>query len=150
MLDVNVRGTFLLTQRWGRAYRDAGLDWGRVVNVSSVVAEVGTAPMALYGATKAGVRGLTRGFAAALGGDGVTVNSVSPGITRVDRTADAIESDAGGFLQLDRIPVGRAGEPADVADVCAFLASPGAGYVSGVDVLVDGGVAFTAGLYGNA
>lgn len=149
MLDVNVRGTFLLTQRWGRAYRDAGLDWARVVNVSSVVAEVGTTPMALYGGTKAGVRGLTKGFAAALGGDGVTVNSVSPGITRVGRTAEAIESGAGGFLQLDRIPVGRAGEPADVADVCAFLASPQASYVTGVDVLVDGGVAFTAGLYGN-
>lgn len=147
MLDVNVRGTFLLTQRWATAFRTADADHGRVINVSSVVAGLGTAPMTLYGGTKAGLRGITRGFAAALADDGVTVNSVSPGLTRVGRTEGVIDEGGEGFLHLDRIPAGRVGRPIDTADVCLFLASPLADYVTGVDVLVDGGVALTAGLY---
>lgn len=147
MLDVNVRGLFLLTQRWAAAYRSAGLDSGRVVNVSSVVAELGVPVMTLYAGTKSGVRGITRGFAAELAPDGVTVNSVSPGLTRVGRTADLIDSPENEVLDLERIPAGRVGTPEDAANVCLFLASDLASYVTGVDVLADGGVAFTAGLY---
>lgn len=147
MLDVNVRGLFLLTQRWASAYRAAGLSRGRVINVSSVIAELGVPVMTLYAGTKSGVRGITRGFAAELAPDGVTVNSVSPGITRVGRTADLLDMEDNQILDLDRIPAGRVGTPEDTADACLFLASDLAEYVTGVDVLVDGGVAFTAGLY---
>lgn len=147
MLDVNVRGLFLLTQRWATAYREAGLDSGRVINVSSVVAELGVPMMTLYSGTKSGVRGITRGFAAALAPDGVTVNSISPGLTRVGRTADLVDDPSDAPVDLARIPAGRVGAPEDSADVCLFLASDLADYVTGVDILVDGGVAFTAGLY---
>lgn len=147
MLDVNLRGLFLLTQRWAAAYREAGLEWGRVINVSSVVAELGVSIMTLYGGTKSGVRGITRGFAAELAPDGVTANSVSPGITRVGRTEAIIDSGDEGPLDFSRIPAGRVGTPEDSANVALFLASDLADYVTGVDVLADGGVAFTAGLY---
>lgn len=147
MLDVNVRGLFLLTQKWAAAYRAAGLGRGRVINISSIAAELGVPAMTLYAGTKSGTRGITRGFAAALAPDGVTVNSVSPGLTRVGRTEGVIDEHGDQLFDFDRIPLGRIGEPRDTADVCVFLASDLAGYVTGVDILVDGGVAFTAGLY---
>jgi len=147
MLDVNVRGLFLLTQRWAEAYRASDLERGRVINISSVIAELGVPMMTLYSGTKSGVRGITRGFAATLAPDGVTVNSVSPGLTRVGRTEGLIDSPEDSPLDFDRIPAGRVGAPVDSANACLFLASDLASYVTGVDILVDGGVAFTAGLY---
>lgn len=147
MLDVNVRGLFLLTQKWATAYRHSGLDRGRVINVSSIAADLGVTEMTLYAGTKAGVRGITRGFAAALAADGVTVNSISPGLVHVDRTSGIIEEEGDPLDEIDRIPLGRTGTPVDPANVCLFLASDLANYVTGVDVLVDGGVVFTAGLY---
>jgi NAD(P)-dependent dehydrogenase (short-subunit alcohol dehydrogenase family) len=118
-----------------------------VINISSIAAELGVPAMTLYAGTKSGARGITRGFAAALAPDGVTVNSVSPGLTRVGRTEGVIDEHGDQLFDFDRIPLGRIGEPRDTADVCVFLASDLAGYVTGVDILVDGGVAFTAGLY---
>lgn len=147
MLDVNVRGLFLLTQYWARALQDSPLKGGRVINVSSVIADLGVSAMTLYAGTKSAVRGITRGFAAELAADGVTVNSVSPGLTRVDRTETVMAEHGDDLFDMERIPIQRVGEPNDTADACVFFASDLAGYVTGADLVVDGGVEFTAGLY---
>jgi len=147
MLSVNLQGLFALTQRFARALRESDADAGRVVNVSSIAAHVGVPTMTFYGGTKAGIEGLTRGFAAALAPDGVTVNSVSPGLTRVGRTEAFIDDRGETALDFDRIPLDRVGRPEDVADACLFLASEHAGYITGEDIRVDGGVGVTAGLY---
>lgn len=147
MLDVNVRGLFLLTQRWAEAFRDSPRESGRVINVSSVIADLGVSQMTLYGGTKSAVRAISRGFASRLAADGVTVNSVSPGLMRVDRTETVMDEHGDDLFEFERIPLGRVGEPADTANACLFFASDLARYVTGVDLLVDGGTAFTAGLY---
>lgn len=145
MLDVNLRGLFLLSQRVGSEQVAAGVD-GRIVNVSSVVADVGVPAMTFYGGTKAGVNGLTRGLAAELSPHGITVNSVNPGMTRVERI-ERLMAEKGDIYDLDRIPVGRLADPEEVASVCVFLASEHASYITGVALPVDGGVGITAGLY---
>lgn len=144
MLDVNVRGLFLLSQEFALAFREADLETGRIVNVSSLVAELGVSIMSLYGGTKAGVNGVTRGLAAELAPE-ITVNAVSPGLTRIARTEAVMDNDE--LFDFDRIPLQRVGVPEDTADACVFLASDFADYITGEELLVDGGVRFTAGLY---
>lgn len=147
MWAVNLRGVFLLSQRFGERIRTSRVDSGRIVNVASVAAHVGVPVMAAYAGTKAGLFGITRALAAELAPDNVTVNSVSPGLIRVDRTERVMDEHGDDLFEFDRIPLGRVGEPEDVANLCTFLASDLAGYITGEDILIDGGVAFTAGLY---
>jgi len=147
MLDVNIRGLFVLTQRWAEAFQNSDYTDGRVINVSSIVADLGIPAMTLYAGTKAAVRSITQGFAAQLAGDGITVNSVSPGLTRVGRTEAVMDEHGSDLFEYDRIPLNRVGEPEDTANACLFFASGLSTYVTGVDLLVDGGVEFTAGLY---
>lgn len=146
MLDVNLRGLFLLSQRVANSMLDADVDAGRIVNVASVVGHVGVPAMTVYSGTKAGIYGITQGLAAELSSHGITVNSVSPGMIQVDRIEDLMNK-KGELYDLDRIPTGRLGEPEEIADACVFLASDRASYVTGEDLRVDGGVAITAGLY---
>lgn len=142
MLSVNLRGVFLLTQRFAQEFVDAGCADGRVVNISSVHATQGIPKRIVYSGTKAGIRGLTRGFASTLARDGVTVNSVSPGLIKVGRVEQTIETREPDY-EIDRIPVGRVGDPSDVAYTCLFLLTRFAEYITGEDILVDGGVDFT-------
>lgn len=145
MLSVNLRGLFLLSQRVAQEQVEAGVE-GRIVNVSSIVGSLGVPAMTVYGGTKAGVHGVTQGLAAELASHGITVNSVSPGMTRVGRIEDLM-TEKGELYDIDRIPAGRLGEPKEIADACLYLASDLAGYVTGEDLRVDGGVTITAGLY---
>lgn len=147
MIGVNLRGTFLLTQRWAAAYREAGLEEGRVVNISSGTGTIGVPRMTLYGSTNAGINGLTRGWAATLAPDGVTVNAVTPGLVGIDRIRNLLEEQGDAIYELDRIPLGRLAEPEEIADACLFYASNLANYVTGTELFVDGGMTFTAGLY---
>jgi NAD(P)-dependent dehydrogenase (short-subunit alcohol dehydrogenase family) len=146
MLNLNVRGLFYLTQRFGREYRNAGHDSGRVVNVASNVASVAVPSWTLYGATKAAVLALTRGFALELADDGVTVNAVSPGTTRTPAVETVLDSTGDDLYDFDRHPT-RIAEPEDVAEVCLFLASDAAEHVTGEEVVADGGVSITSGFY---
>jgi NAD(P)-dependent dehydrogenase (short-subunit alcohol dehydrogenase family) len=146
MFDLNVRGLFYLTQRFGREFRDTGHEDGRIVNVASNVATVAVPSWTAYGATKAAVLGLTRGFALELADDGVTVNAVSPGTTRTPAVEDVLDSAGDDLYDFDRHPT-RVAEPEDVAEVCLFLASDGAEHVTGEEVVVDGGVSITSGFY---
>lgn len=147
MLDVNLRGLFLLSRAFSREIRASDKESGRIINISSLTAHLGVPAMALYSGTKSGIIGMTRGLAAAFAADGITVNTVSPGLTRIERTEAVIEEKSGEVFDLDRIPMGRIGEPEDTATACLYLASEYSGYVTGVDLPVDGGVSFTAGLY---
>lgn len=146
MLDVNVRGLFVLSQRVANEMIDADVDGGRIINVSSIVGALGVRGLPVYSGTKAGVYGLTRGLAAELSPHGITVNSISPGLTRVDRI-ERLLAEQGELYNVDGIPLDRLGEPEDMADACVFLASDRASYITGVDLPVDGGVKMTAALY---
>jgi 3-oxoacyl-[acyl-carrier protein] reductase len=111
---------------------------GRIVNIASVVAQTGNAGQANYAAAKAGMVGLTKSLAREIGGRGVTVNCVAPGFIDTDMTRSLPEESRAALLA--RIPVERFGEPNEVAQAVAFLASPGAAYITGHTLHVNGGL----------
>lgn len=141
MIDVNFRGTFLLAQRFARRLLEEDPNQGRIINISSGSGEFGHPGTTVYGGTKAGVNGLTRGLAATLAREDVTVNAVVPGLTGSDRAERVIEEK--GLHNLDGIPRGRLARPEDIADACLYLASDHADYVTGELLHVNGGVHFT-------
>ncbi|MCH2157403.1 MAG: 3-oxoacyl-ACP reductase FabG [Oleiphilaceae bacterium] len=112
--------------------------WGRIINVSSVVAQMGNPGQANYCASKAGIEGFTRSLASEIGSRGITVNSVAPGYIQTDMTDDLSEENKD--LMLSKIPVNRLGSPAEVASAVAFLASPNASYITGQTLHVNGGM----------
>lgn len=146
-IGVNFRGLFLLSQRYGQVVNESPVDSGRIINISSIHGYLGTVSRSVYAGTKAGVFGLTRGLAAELAPVGVTVNSVSPGLTAVDRIQRLVEEYGEDRYDIELVPLGRLAEPDEIAYACLFLASEYAEYITGVDLPVDGGVIMTAGLY---
>jgi 3-oxoacyl-[acyl-carrier protein] reductase len=111
---------------------------GRIINITSVVGASGNAGQANYAAAKAGVAGMTRALARELGSRGITVNCVAPGFIATDMT-DALSDEQKKAL-LSSIPLGRLGSPQDIAEAVAFLASPAAGYITGTELHINGGM----------
>ncbi len=112
--------------------------WGRIVNMSSVVGAMGNAGQVNYGASKAGLIGLTKSLAREVAARGVTVNAVAPGF--IDTAMTQALSDKVRTALLDRIPAGRLGDVEDVVTATLFLASPKAGYITGQVIHVNGGM----------
>lgn len=136
VLSVNLTGCFLGMQAVIPGMREAG--WGRIVNISSQAGRVGARVAgAHYGASKAGMLGLTRSAAYELGSCGITVNAVCPGRISTPMAAGVADEVNAGMLA--QIPVGRWGEPSDIAAVVTFLASEQAGFVTGATVDSNGG-----------
>jgi 3-oxoacyl-[acyl-carrier protein] reductase len=136
VLDINLKGAFLCTRAVARVMSKQR--YGRIVNITSVVGQMGNAGQANYCASKAGLVGMTRSNALELGRRNVTVNAVAPGFIETDMTAELSEKVRESMLA--QIPLGVFGKPADVAAAVAFLASDEAGYITGHELSVNGGM----------
>ena len=136
VIAVNLRGTFRMMKAVARPMMRKR--YGRIINLSSIVGEMGNAGQVNYAASKAGVNGMTKAFAKEIAGKGITVNAVAPGFIDTDMTR-ALSREAAESLKA-RIPMGRLGTPEDVAHVISFLASEEAGYVTGQVIGVNGGM----------
>ena len=136
VLDTNLKAVFRACRAVLRPMMKQR--YGRIVNITSVVGASGNPGQANYAAAKAGVAGLTRALAREVGSRGVTVNCVAPGFIATDMTDRLPEAQKAALLS--QIPLGRLGSPEEVADAVVFLASPRAGYVTGTEMHVNGGM----------
>ena len=136
VLDVNLKGVFNCTKAVARSMMRARA--GRIINISSVVAAIGNAGQAAYAAAKAGIIGFTKATARELAGRNVTANVVAPGFIETEMT-EALDV-AARDVYLALIPLRRLGRPEDVAAAVTFLAGPGASYVTGQVIHINGGL----------
>ena len=136
VLEVNLTSTMRLCKGVIRGMMKAR--WGRIINISSVVGQIGNAGQANYAASKAGAEGMSRAMAKELGSRAVTVNCVAPGFIDTDMTK--VLTDDQKSLMLGQIPLGRLGEPEEIARVVAFLASESGAYITGETIHVNGGM----------
>jgi len=136
VLDVNLKGAFNCIKAASRPMMKN--QWGRIVNISSVVGLMGNAGQANYAAAKAGLIGLTKSAARELASRNITVNAVAPGYIPTDMTADLPQEAVDALLSV--VPLKRMGEPEEIAAAVAFLASDEAAYVTGQTLCVDGGM----------
>jgi len=136
VLNANLTGVFLCTKAVTRSMMRQRS--GRIINLTSVVAQAGNAGQAAYSAAKAGVIGFTKTMAKELASRSITVNAVAPGFIETDMTRSLPEEAKTGYLS--HIPAGRWGTVEEVADVVAFLANPRAGYITGQVINVNGGM----------
>jgi 3-oxoacyl-[acyl-carrier protein] reductase len=137
VLEVNLTAAFRLIRAALRGMLRRR--WGRIINITSIVALTGNPGQANYAAAKAGMIGMTKSMAAEVASRGITVNCVAPGFIQTPMTA-ALSEDQRRRL-LERVPVGRLGDPADIAAAIGYLASEEAAYVTGQTLHVNGGMA---------
>lgn len=136
VLDTNLKAVFRMSRAVMRTMMKQR--YGRIVSITSVVGASGNPGQANYAAAKAGVAGMTRALARELGSRGITANCVAPGFIETDMTAALPEEQQKALL--GQIPLGHLGKPADIAHAVAFLASPQAGYITGQEIHVNGGM----------
>jgi 3-oxoacyl-[acyl-carrier protein] reductase len=136
VIDTNLSSLYRLSKAVLRGMTKAR--WGRIVNITSVVGSMGNAGQSNYAATKAGAAGFTRALAREVGARNITVNAVAPGFIDTDMTRAL--NDEQRQLMLQQIPLGRLGEPAEIAALVAFLCSDAAGYITGETLHVNGGM----------
>ena len=138
VVDTNLRGSFFVAQAVAR--RMVARNYGRIINIGSVTSVAGYAGLGPYGASRGGIRQLTMSLAHDWGKHGVTVNCLAPGWFRTAQNNVMYEDEAWVDYLVERIPVGRPGQPADLDGAVVFLASESSRYVTGQTLLVDGGI----------
>jgi len=136
ILNTNLKSAYRMTKACLRAMTKAR--WGRIINISSVVGATGNAGQANYAASKAGLIGFTMSLAREVGSRNITVNAVAPGFIDTDMTRQLTETQKAALL--NQIPLGRLGQVEEVAHAVAFLASPQAGYITGMTLHINGGM----------
>lgn len=136
IMDTNLKSVYRLSKACMRAMTKARK--GRIISIASVVGVTGNAGQTNYAAAKAGVMGFTRALAREIGGRNVTVNAVAPGFIDTDMTRALTDEQKTQLLQ--QIPLGRLGQPEEIAAAVAFLASPQAAYITGTTIHVNGGM----------
>lgn len=136
VINTNLNSMFRLSKAVLKGMTKAR--WGRIINISSVVGLMGNAGQANYAAAKGGVEGFTRALAREVGSRNITVNSVAPGFIQTDMTDHLPEAQRD--VLLGQIPLGRLGQPSEVASAVRWLAGDGAAYVTGTTINVNGGM----------
>ncbi len=136
VIDVNLSGAFYCTKAAARPMLKS--DYGRIINITSVIGQMGNAGQANYATSKAGLIGFTKSIAKELGSRSITCNAIAPGFIETDMTSDLGAENKAALLQ--QIPLGTLGQAEDVASLALFLASPGARYITGQTFNVDGGL----------
>ncbi len=136
VLDTNLKAVFRVSRAAIKPMMKQR--YGRIISITSVVGASGNPGQANYAAAKAGVAGMTRALARELGSRNITVNCVAPGFINTDMTAELSEEQQKALL--GQIPLGHLGRPQDIAHAVAFLASPQAGYITGQELHVNGGM----------
>jgi 3-oxoacyl-[acyl-carrier protein] reductase len=136
VLDTNLKAVFRMSRGVMRTMIKQR--YGRIISITSVVGASGNPGQANYAAAKAGVAGMTRALARELGSRGITVNCIAPGFIETDMTAGLPEEQQKALL--GQIPLGHLGKPQDIAHAVAFIASPQAGYITGQEIHVNGGM----------
>jgi 3-oxoacyl-[acyl-carrier protein] reductase len=136
VIETNLKSVFRLSRAVMRGMMKAR--WGRIINITSVVGASGNPGQANYAAAKAGIVGLSKSLARELGSRNITVNCVAPGFIDTDMTRALPEAQMDALLA--QIPLGRLGQPEDIAAAVAYLASPAAGYITGAVLHVNGGM----------
>ncbi|MBP8087395.1 MAG: 3-oxoacyl-ACP reductase FabG [Polaromonas sp.] len=136
VLDTNLKAVFRMSRGVMRTMMKQR--YGRIISITSVVGASGNPGQANYAAAKAGVAGMTRALARELGSRGITVNCIAPGFIETDMTASLPEEQQKALL--GQIPLGHLGKPQDIAHAVAFVASPEAGYITGQEIHINGGM----------
>lgn len=140
VLSVNLRGPFTLCQELLPDMQKQG--WGRIINISSIGGQWGGFNQVHYAASKAGLISLTRSLARIYSQDGITINSIAPGLVGSDMARRELESESG-KAKVKSIPIGRISTPEEVANVAVFLSGDASSYITGQTINVNGGMYFS-------
>lgn len=137
VLDTNLTGAFLVTRSFVPHMKGQG--YGRILNLTSIMSHIALPQRTAYAASKTGLLGFTRALALELAPEKITVNGISPGPFATEMNAPLLNNPAANADFLSRIPLGRWGDPADIGRMVVYLCSEEAGFITGTDLLIDGG-----------